>query len=83
MTLSFGFEYADCSHLSHRVVWRIHFHPLCVSPRLIPRECSSIYPLHVSKLPNRSPMITHGAMILPVVTRGIIEASAILRPSIP
>ena len=31
----------------------------------------------------RSPMITHGAMVLPVVTRGMIDASAIRRLSMP
>jgi hypothetical protein len=31
----------------------------------------------------RSPMITHGAMVLPVVMRGMIEPSAIRRRSTP
>jgi hypothetical protein len=31
----------------------------------------------------RSPMITQGAIVLPVVTRGMIEPSAIRRLSIP
>lgn len=33
--------------------------------------------------PARSPMITQGAMVLPVVTRGSIEASATRNPSTP
>lgn len=37
----------------------------------------------VNSLPRRSPMITHGAMVLPVVTRGMMEASAIRNPSMP
>src|SRR5262249_33654644 len=31
----------------------------------------------------RSPITTHGAIVLPVVTRGMMAASAILRPAIP
>ena len=31
----------------------------------------------------RSPITTHGAMVLPVVTRGIMEPSAMRRLSIP
>ena len=31
----------------------------------------------------RSPTMTHGAIVLPVVTRGRIEASAMRRPSMP
>ena len=42
-----------------------------------------IQDLPVSRLPKRSPMITHGAMVLPVVTRGMIEASATLKLSMP
>jgi hypothetical protein len=31
----------------------------------------------------RSPTITHGAMVLPVVTLGRTDASAIVSPSMP
>lgn len=31
----------------------------------------------------RSPIITHGALVLPPITLGITEASAMRRPSIP
>ena len=37
----------------------------------------------VSAAAARSPMITEGAMVLAVVTRGMIEASAIRRFSMP
>jgi hypothetical protein len=45
-------------------------------PQLIP--CATF-----SNSPARSPMTTQGAIVLPVVTRGMMEASAIRRLSIP
>ena len=43
---------------------------------------SSVYRLRRNSA-MRSPMITHGAMVLPVATRGMIDPSAIRRFSIP
>jgi hypothetical protein len=37
----------------------------------------------LSTAPARSPMITHGAMVLPVIARGMTEASAIVSPFNP
>jgi hypothetical protein len=53
-----------------------------VPPSHFLRRCQSVcWALRISAA--RSPMMTQGAMVFPVVTRGMIDPSAIRRCSIP
>jgi hypothetical protein len=58
------------------------FHRRLTSTSRVDDEVSNLWSLRNASAA-RSPMTTQGAMVLPVVTRGMIEPSAMRRFSIP
>ena len=58
------------------------FHRRLTSTSRIDDEVSDLWSFRKASAA-RSPMMTQGAMVLPVVTRGMIEPSAMRRFSIP